>query len=417
MRPNARIGVLCALLFMVLVAGWRITRLMWADAALKRGDVDAALALLPADPDALLQRAGTQLAKKQPDAAEASARQLLMASPTDGRGYRVLAQVAELRGQHDVARRLFRIAARRAPRDLAAHAWLAQDALERGAPQEALLQIDHVLTLSPSAGASVFPVLVKLSADSRFADALAEVLRRPPTWRPAMLSALQRVQGEDKAAADQVLSSLQRKGGFDADETHGWIQSLLNEGRWGEAYARWASPIAAAGKPLPLLFNGNFASEPGGDGFDWLFPVTPGVILEFEPGRGEARVLHARFLGRRVAGAFLKHRLLLPPGSYQFKARQRADALRSDLGLTWTVSCERAGAPLAVSDTLGGTQGWGAIAVAFTVPARNCTGQWIRMGNAGVQDAGQLVSGDLWVEMAAIEKSAESTIARRDTGL
>ena len=406
MRVPARIAVLGALFVMIGFAGWRITHLMWADAALKEGDATAALALLPADPDALLKRAESQLAKKQLEAAAGTARKLLTASPIDGRAYRVLAQVADVRGQKESARKLFAIAARRAPRDLAAHAWLAQDALERGVPDEALIQIDHVLTLSPSAGGTVFPVLVKLSADPAFADALADVLRRPPSWRAGMLNALQRMPAEDREAADQVLSALQRKGGFDATETQAWIQSLLKQGRWGEAYARWASPIAASRKLLPLLYNGDFAGEPEGDGFDWLMPAKPGVILEFEPGSGDGRVLHARFLGRRMVGAFLEHRLLLPPGNYELHVRQRAEALRSDHGVGWTLACEGSGAAQAYSETLDGSRGWRLVSVPFIVPANDCVGQWLRMGNAGPSRAGQLVSGEFWLEQATIERVA-----------
>lgn len=403
-RP-ARIGLLGALLAVLTFAGWRITHLMRADAALGNGGADAALSVLPTHPDGLLKRAESQLAQKHLDAAAVTARQLLMASPADGRAYRVLAQVAEVGGQKAQARKLFAIAARRAPRDLAAHAWLAQDALERGAPDEALLQIDHVLTLSPGTGATVFPVLVKLSADPGFADALAEVLRRPPAWRTGMLDTLQRVPAVDREAAGQVLSALQRKGGFEDQESRDWINSLLLEGRWGEAYARWASRITASGKPLPLLFNGDFAREPDGDGFDWLVPETPGVILEFEPGTGEGRFLHVRFLGRRMVGAFLEHRLLLPPGNYELDVRQRAEALRSDRGVDWTVSCEGATDPQAGSEMLDGTRGWQSLSVPFTVPAHDCPGQWVRMGNSGAKGAGQLVSGELWIQMATIRKS------------
>lgn len=399
-----RSGILCALFPFLVFAGWRITHLMWADAALKDGETDTAVKWLPAHPEALLERGQSQLAEKHADAAAETSRQLLAASPVDGRGYRLLAQVAEIDGNRDLARKLFEIAARRAPRDLAAHAWLAQDALERGSPDEALIQIDHVLTLSPQAGVTVFPVLVKLSADPGFADALANLLRRPPVWRAGMLSALQHTSPNDRAAADQVLSALQRNGGFDTEETQAWIQSLLREGRWGEAYARWASPVAASGKPLPLLFNGDFAHEPDGDGFDWLLPATPGIILEFEPGTGLGRILHARFLGRRMVGAFLEHRLVLPPGNYELQLRQRAEALRSDNGVGWTVSCEGGSEPQASSVTLDGTRTWRSVRVPFTVPALDCTRQWIRLGNAGGSASGQLISGELWIEMASITK-------------
>ena len=395
--------LLAVLLLAALFGGWRIVGLMQADAALAGGDVAGALRWRPDHAEALLRQAETQLAAKDLAAAAASARRLLQATPMDGRGYRVLAQVAVAERRKDEARNLFRIAARRAPRDLPARAWLAQDALERGDPADALVQIDAVLTLSPRTGATVFPVLAKLAADPTFAEALADVLRRGPTWRAGILAALQQAKPEDREAADQVLDALQRKGGFTPEETAAGIEALLREGRWGQAHARWAAPFVAGGKPLPLLFNGNFALDPSGTGFDWRLPPTPGVIVTFEPDQGEGRALRARFLGRRVAGAFLEHRLLLAPGPYRFRHRLRIDALRSDNGLGWSVLCEGQAAPLAQGAPIAGTRGWHMVEVEFTVPAQDCPGQWLRLGNAGATSAGQLVNGDLWLAAAVVE--------------
>jgi hypothetical protein len=395
--------LLAALLLGCLFAGWRIVELKQADAALASDDIATALRWRPDHAEALLRQAEAQFAANDPTAAAATARRLLQAAPMDGRGYRVLAQVEAAQGRKDQARRLYRIAARRAPRDLPARAWLAQDALERNDPADALVQIDAVLTLSPRTGATVFPVLAKLAADPGFADALAHVLQRGPAWRPGMLAALQQAKPEDRDAADQVLGALQRKGGFSGEETAAWIEALLREGRWGQAHARWASPFIAGGKPLPLLFNGDFAQAPSGTGFDWRLPPTPGVIVTFEPDQGRGRALHARFLGRRVAGAFLEHRLLLAPGQYRFRHRLRTDALRSDNGLGWQVACEGQATALAQGAPFPGTRAWHAVELDFTVPAQGCTGQWLRLGNAGATRAGQLVNGDLWLAAAVVE--------------
>ena len=404
-------GVLLAVLLLAAVfAGWRILGLKQAEAALAGGDVAGALRWRPDHAEALLRQAETQLKAKDPGAAAASARRLLQAAPMDGRGYRVLAQVALAEGRKDEARTLYRIAARRAPRDLPARAWLAEDALERNDPADALVQIDAVLTLSPRTGATVFPVLAQLAADPAFADALADLLRRGPAWRAGMLAALHKAKPEDRQAADQVLDALQRKGGFTPEETSAWIEALLREGRWGQAHARWAAPLVAGGKPLPLLFNGDFAQDPSGTGFDWRLPATPGVIVTFEPDQGDGRALRARFLGRRVAGAFLEHRLLLAPGHYRLRHRLRIDALRSDNGLAWRVACEGQAAALAQGNPISGSRGWHAVELEFTVPAQDCPGQWLRLGNAGATRAGQLVNGDLWLAAAVVEgrKSANS---------
>lgn len=416
MSRGARLAAMMALVALLALAGWRIFSMMQADAALARGDVAGALRWRPAHPEALLGQATQRLAAGDLEAASASARAVLQVEPAEGRGYRVLAQVAAARRQPDRARELFRIAARRAPRDLPTRAWLAQDALQRGDHAEAMRHIDHVLTLSPSAAGNVYPVLVQLAGDSAFREAMADTLRRRPAWRPGLLDALRHPTTGNPANADAVLGALQRRGGLDAEESTAWIESLLRDGRWGEAHARWAAPIVAGGSPLPLLYNGDFSQAPSGQGFDWRQPPVAGAILEYEaaPG-GVGRALHTRFLSRRIAGPILEHALLLAPGAYTLEFRRRFDALRSDNGLQWVLACAEQGGPvLARSQPLTGSRGWQAERVAFTLPPRGCKGQWLRLSNSG--GSAQLVSGDLWLASMTIEgvasRKAEQKIPR-----
>ncbi len=393
-RPIAVAGVLG----LALLAGWRISHLMLADAALADGDAVAALGWQADHPDALLAHAEAQLRAQQPESAARTARHLLQVQPTDGRGYRLLAQVAAVEGRPAQALALFLISARRSPRDLPARAWLAQHALEQGDANAALVQIDQVLTLSPASGTTIFPVLLTLAKDPGFADALADALQRNPPWRAGMLAMLRQASAEDRPAAEQVMGALQGKGGLAPAEAEALIDALLRAGRWGEAHARWAAPIVAGGTPLPVLFNADFAQEPSGAGFDWRMPPTPGVILDFEHGQGAARTLHARFLGRRVVGTYLEHALFLAPGNYHLQLRQRSDALRSEAGISWTLTCASAPATaLAESPALNGSRPWAAVELAFVVPAEGCQGQWLRMGNAGGGSIGQVVGGEAWV--------------------
>lgn len=410
MSRGMRTALMAATLTVLAFAGWRILTLMQADAAVARGDVAAALRWRPQHPEALLGQATRQLAAGDLDGASASARRVLQVEPAEGRGYRVLAQVAAARKQPQQARDLFRIAARRAPRDLPTRAWLAQDALQRGDRVEALVQIDRVLRLSPGAAGTVYPVLVQLAGDQAFVEALGETLASRPPWRAGLLAALRHPSTGNPANADAVLGALQRRGGLDAEESAAWIETLLRDGRWGEAHARWAAPLVAAGRPLPLLYNGDFAQAPSGRGFDWRQPPVAGAILQYEPASGAGRILHARFLGRRIAGPLLEHALLLAPGEYTLGFRRRYDGLRSDNGLQWTVACAGGDRPqlLARSQALAGSRGWQAEQVAFTVPASGCQGQWLRLGNAGSAGAGQLVSGDLWLDAVQVVGSGLS---------
>jgi tetratricopeptide (TPR) repeat protein len=388
---GVRFALLACLLGVLGTAGWRIVQVMRADAALNRNDPGNALRWRAGNPQALLKQAETKLLAQDLDAAEELARQQLQATPADGRGYRVLAQVAAARGQPDRALALFVIAVRRAPRDLVARGWLAQHALEQGRPAEALRQIDAVLTLSPLAGRRIYPVLVQLAGDPGFADVLATTLVERPPWRGGMLAALRAPKGGDPAAADRVLAALQRKGGLTQAEFDAWIEALMQQGRWGEAYARWAGPQVIGGRRLPLLFNGDFEAPPLGTGFDWRPNRVPGVLVEIEPA-SEGGILHLRFLGRRVAKPPLRHALLLGPGDYTLAWRERSDALRATTGIGWTLTCANARTVLARSEPLQGTHAWRDRSLSFTVAREGCFGQWLQLGPSGPQ----VLAGDAW---------------------
>ena len=60
MKPLARNLLIASLGILAVVSGWRIVAHSRADAALDRGDVEAALAVLPTHPDALAARAEHQ---------------------------------------------------------------------------------------------------------------------------------------------------------------------------------------------------------------------------------------------------------------------------------------------------------------------------------------------------------------------
>ena len=210
----------------------------------------------------------------------------------------------------------------------------------------------------------------------------------------------------DPKVGDRVLSTLQRKGGLAQDEFDAWIDGLLAQGRWGEAQARWASPLIATGAPLPLVFNGDFSRTPSGHGFDWRLPRMVGALVELESAGEQGNHLHARFLGRRIAGELASHPVLLPPGRYLMQWRERADAISADPGLEWRIECAQPGEPLARSRPIRGSFAWRKAQLEFVVPAQGCGAQWLRLGMAGASAAGQVADGSLWISAVSIEAAA-----------
>lgn len=400
-----------------LFAGWRL----WGEIQAQRdaaSDSDAALTWRPNDPRALQAQADALLKSGNGAAAETRARTLLAHAPLQGTAFRSLAEAAQQRRDVTRALALYRIAARRAPRDLATHAWLAQHALEQGQPAAALDQIDQILRIAPQSAGTLYPVLVDLAGDPEFSRSLGTALAARPPWRDGLLAALGAAARKGNADPEKrVMTQLHAQGGLSREETRQWIDSLMAQGRWGEALARWAGDVAHPGGRLPLLYNGDFAMDPDDFGFDWRLRRVPGVLIEFVPvPDGEGRVAHLQFMDRRVPDAGLEHPLALFPGTYRLTLSMRARNLRGALGLEWQLACAGSAGLIGRQGPIDGSFDWRPATLEFTVPEEGCPGQWLRLVNLVTGGAAQTLGGDLWVRDVDLRALDPKATGRAEAG-
>ena len=214
---------------------------------------------------------------------------------------------------------------------------------------------------------------------------------------------LQQLTAADGRAAGQVMVALHRQRPLPQDEFDLWIGWLMDRGQWSEAYGYWAGRAAQRGGRLPLAYNGDFAEVPGNAGFDWRLRPSAGTTTRFEPDARGGHVALMEFSGRSVERAELQLPVLLAPGSYRLRLRQRAQQLRSEQGLAWELTCLEGGAPLARIEGVGGTFGWRSVDTTFTVPPSKCAGQWLRLVNPLPAGRAQRVSGQLWADDFSLE--------------
>jgi hypothetical protein len=125
-----RLALLAVLALAAGYAAWRIVTLAMAD-FYAEVDPERALEWRDDHPRALLTLAERRLIQGRLGEAEALARRLLAADPLDGRGYRVLGNVAGMRHDAKQQQAMMELAVQHAPRDVAARAWAAQLALTR----------------------------------------------------------------------------------------------------------------------------------------------------------------------------------------------------------------------------------------------------------------------------------------------
>ena len=336
--------------------------------------------------------------------ADASPREILAARPLAGHPFADLA-----RAETDPARkfRLHEVAARRAPRDLRVRAWLVEHHLAAANPTAAMQHLDVLLRLADTEMRSaLFPAVVQLAADPAFASALVDVLARSPAWERAMLRAL---RGQlDAPGASLIHAGLRERGALSEDEAGRWLNALIGAGRWGEAYSLWSSGLdLGPSEPLPMLWDGGFDREPTGHGFGWRITNARGSHVTIAPGPGtDGPAARMVFLGRAVARGNLEQPLHLPPGAYRIRMSVKADALRSDQGLAWELTCA-GGQRLGTGEPVKGTFDWREYDVEFDVPVTECAGQWLRLRNPAPAGPARMVSGELWVDNVTLTRTDE----------
>ena len=387
-------GVFLALLLVALVVlgGLRIALPTAA------GDVDATAGMLgPADA-AELQAARVALSAGDATGAASHARAVLAREPLSGPAFALLAQALGGQGsQADVLAR-YRIAARRAPRDVHVRSWMAAHELQAGDYAAALAHIDALLSVSPPSRATLLPMLADLARSPAFADALAAHLAARPRWRGAVLQAVAAGAG---SGGDRLFGALRRDGQLSAKEETRWIDGMLRANRWGDAYAHWAGGLSATAR-LPLVYNGGFDQLPTSRGFDWHVARTRGVVFQTggDAGAGGARIT---FLGRPVGDAGLAHPLLLAPGRHVLSMRARAPDLRAEAGLEWTITCAPTAAIPVRGARITARRQWQDVRMAFEIPVAGCEGQWLRLVNAAPPGMAQVLRGELELDDIVVQ--------------
>ena len=240
-RRGSSAWVVTPLLLITMLLGWRILALGLAD-RWAAGAPEQALSWRPDHTDAIEQAAGAASDAGNLIRAETLARRGIAAFPLDGRNYRVLATVADARGDLPRALQMFAIALQRSPRDLRTHMKLAEYALKAGDMDGALRQLDPILRIEPEEETELFPRMIRLTEAPTTAAAFIRVLSQRPPWRARFLQtlvaserdpdAIKRIYRAMQASASQALSG---------DEMEYWVkESKLDSGRL----------LIGAGKPI-----------------------------------------------------------------------------------------------------------------------------------------------------------------------
>ncbi len=398
MNRQRRLAAPVALL-LALALGWKLLGLTLGHVDLHR-DPAAAARWAPQDAAAEVALAQRELAAGERAAAARRARTALRISPLAAGAWRVLGEVALQRGDAAAAEARFRIAARLDPRDVATQSWLAAAALRAGRLHDALWHLDAVLRVRPGLAPALDPQLLALALAPGAQPAWTAVFAAQPPWAPGFFAWACARPVADNAAVDVLAAALRATpAGPDADEWNAYLERLLGQRRWMDAYLAWVQSLSPAQRAhLDNVFNGDFREPVSNRGFDWRLGYVPGAELRVVPRAGTpGSALEVRFLDQRSAFAGQVGELLaLAPGTYRLSGLARLDDLRNERGLQWTLSCADDGRRIAATARLRGSQPWRPFDADFRVPATGCGAQWLRLGLAWRIPAEQWAGGRAW---------------------
>jgi hypothetical protein len=263
-----------------------------------------------------------------------------------------LARHWEAKGEKRQAADLVSIASKLAPMRTrvqlqAADFWLRQAQIDR-----ALVHWSVALRSEPAIHDRLYPVMLHLLENSATRPAFVTLLQDPPEWWDDFFDYV-----ADQAITLDTLRGVYRMRSGDSHppslaERSSFMRRLEREKQWLELYFVWLGSLDSQQlQVLGNVYNGSF-ELPLADkdvenehaapiGFDWRAPKIRGVTVETAHTYGIRgnKALHVVFQGLRVHFQHLYQYLLLDPGKYQLRGWVRPEALQTERGVQWTVSC------------------------------------------------------------------------------
>jgi hypothetical protein len=275
----------------------------------------------------------------------------------------------QLAGSVPLAIDAFAAAARRDPRSLPAHYFLADALFRAGDTPRGLREIGILARLAPGGVASLAPYVATYAKDRRTWPQLRELFRSEPALEDTTLTAL----AGDAANADTVLALA--KPGANAPWLPTLVNNLVGARQYEKAHQIWAEVYRV---PSEDLYDGNFTEAAAPAPFNWVLTSSTAGLAERVPRGG----LHVIFYGRED-GVLARQLLTLSPGAYRMSMAVAGSAADAH-PLTWSLRCDGLQTPIsAIPLDIAGSKSW-----AFSVPA-DCPAQWLELSGVSTDVARQ----------------------------
>ncbi len=329
----------------------------------------------------------------------------LLQDPTNAQALRILAQLAEAQGDEARAWRFMQTAAQLSLRESAAIDWLMRKSLEKADYAAALYYADALLRTRPQFIDYVTPTLVRIAEDKTANQLLKTLLVDDPPWRGSFFSVLPSRISDARTPLDLLLALRGATAPPTTSDLRAYLDFLIAHKFYELAYYTWLQFLPPDRlSSVGLLYNGDFEIAPSGLLFDWVMTPGAGVTIDIVDRLDAAgRALVVEFEDGRVDFRSVMQLILLPAGTYRFTGKYKGE-IRGPRGMKWRISCAGGAAlPIAESAMMTGIRPqWTEIDFGFTVPANDCTAQYVRLDLDARMDSEQFLSGSIWLDELAI---------------
>jgi hypothetical protein len=281
--------------------------------------------------------------------------------------------------------------------------WVAGNLfLLQGSMEEAIPHFSYILSAYPEQSAFVYDIWGKVVDDSDF------ILERlvPKTSSCLNQYLLYLYATGDRVSAEKVWRKKLSLGyPADRNEILRYIEFLISQGDFGEAYQVWTARLREEGLPTfsdgNLITNSSFEKEKLlGGGFDWKIENPPGARVSYDPSvsfEGK-RSLKITFNGKENIDFHHIRQLvpLNPETNYLLRAHMKSEGVTTKSGL----KIEIYGVGPAFyesSEMLTGDNEWRELVVPFRTPAQS-KGGVVRVRREKTEKFDRFISGTVWID-------------------
>ncbi len=340
---------------------------------LRRADAELAHKLAPWDGRIAAELANETMqslsASRTQETALELARVALRDDPTTVEAINVLALAAQLRGDTERTRALFRYSLSLSRRELPSRIWAIEEAVSRGDIRGALTNYDFALKTSRNASALLFPILARAISEPRVRAELLPILRRRPVWGSEFIDYLSRaaVNPEGTAAFHPELA----RAGLPVTPLQDArvVDALAARGFYDQAWRYYARIRPGADRRKSRDPDFRVASD-AQTVFDWQ-PFNEGGLFGSLVRAKDGGGALAFSVAAASPGKLAEQRQLLPVGRYRIRGTAQGLAVPAGERPYFAVTCD-SGREL-VQAALPGA-GASTFSAAFSVPS-GCAAQ------------------------------------------